>query len=131
MLLHAELVDAAVSVGLARTESSCRPLRTVRRIWEKLSLDADRSSLRILDAVLAGNHSCKEVSCVNLYTWLVCVFLEEDTCCRRVDAESELGDVTCCVEHPVVVVTVSENKLVVVLVEIVPCCFSPAVCLNV
>lgn len=117
-LFHAELVDAAVSVGLAWTESCCRPLRTVRRIREELCLDADRSSHRILDAVLAGYLACKEVTCVDLYSRLVSVLLEEDACSWRVNAESELGDVTCCVEHPVVVVTVSKNELIIVLIDV-------------
>ena len=68
--------------------------------------------------MLARNLACEEVTGVNLYAWLVGVFLEEDTCCRRINAYCELGDVTCSVEHPVVVVTVSENELVVILVDV-------------
>ena len=68
--------------------------------------------------MLARNLACKEVTCVDLYTRLVSVLLEEDTCLRRVYAYCELAEVTLCVENPVVVVTVSENELVVVLVDV-------------
>ena len=68
--------------------------------------------------MLSRNLASKEVTCVHLYAWLVGVLLKKDTCLRRVNADSELIDVTCCVEYPVVVITVTENKLVVVLVDI-------------
>ena len=68
--------------------------------------------------MLSCNLTSKEVTCVNLYTWLVSILLEEDTCSWRVNAESELVDVACSVEYPVVVITVSKNELVVILVDV-------------
>ena len=68
--------------------------------------------------MLARNLTCKEVSCVNLYARLVCILLKKDSCLRRVNAYSKLVDVAGCVENPVVVVSVTENELLVVSVDV-------------
>ena len=57
-----------------------------RRVWILLALEADAYVLRIFYSVLAGNTCSLEVTGVNLDSWLVGEYFEEDSALRRVEA---------------------------------------------
>ena len=72
-------------IFLSWLEIGLRPVFLVGRIGILLAFETYRHLLRILDAMLAGNASALEVTCIYLYARFICKHLKEDACDGRVE----------------------------------------------
>ena len=113
-LICGEAVDAAAGICLARVEPCGRPFGLVRGVGIVLGLEAYSGVAGILDALLADRRAVEEIAGVKLDSGLRGVDAEGDAGSGGCESGRLLGDVALGVEHPVVVVALAENDLLVV-----------------
>ena len=70
-----------------------------------LALKAESTAAGIKDTFLSNEASVKEVACVELYTRLVGEHFHEDTRIGVIERAERLGDITFCVQNPVMVIS--------------------------
>ena len=127
LLLNAELVSEVRVVLLSWLQGCISPSLYAlgnlgRRIRILLALEAYAYVLWILDAMLAGNACALEVTSVNLNTWLVGEYLEQDAALWRIEASAYCLVIALailiCIQTPVVVVTSSVLDLVEAVIHL-------------